>query len=149
MGLLCAILFVAGSPPLPSSPFPHFLPPDQKSRSWLSCLQITLEELQLGRSLLHRQAEAAIQQADAQIKLNKDQYDHVGRLLVHVKVAHHIQAATCRKCWGQPSTVHKCCCCNKVATLTDVHIVSPAKHGGKQTVMQLRAGRESDIPRTA
>ena len=52
-------------------------------------VQITLEELQLGRSLLHRQAEAAIQEADAQIKLNKGQYDHVGRMLVHVKVANH------------------------------------------------------------
>lgn len=52
-------------------------------------MQITLEELQLGRSLLHRQAEAAIKEADAQIKLNKGQYDHVGRLLVHAKVANH------------------------------------------------------------
>ena len=58
-------------------------------------MQITLEEVQLGRSLLHRQAEAAIQEADAQIKLNKGQYDHVGRLLVHVKVANHIQTGTC------------------------------------------------------
>ena len=54
-----------------------------------------LEEMQLGRSLLHRQAEAAIQEADAQIKLNKGQYDHVGRLLVHVKVVNLIQAGTC------------------------------------------------------
>lgn len=52
-------------------------------------MQITLEELQLGRSLLHRQAEAAIKEADAQIKLNKGQYDDVGRLLVHAKVANH------------------------------------------------------------
>ena len=50
--------------------------------------QIKLEEVQLGRSLLHRQAEATIKEADAQIQLNKGQYDHVGRLLVHVKVTH-------------------------------------------------------------
>ena len=78
-----------GPPPVP---FPSHFHQIKKSTSWLYLLQITLEELQLGRSLLHRQAEAAIQQADAQIKLNKGQYDHVGRLLVHVKVAHHIQA---------------------------------------------------------
>lgn len=58
-------------------------------------MQMTLEELQVGRSLLHRQAEATIQEADAQIKLNKGQYDHVGRLLVHVKVANLVQAGTC------------------------------------------------------
>lgn len=56
------------------------------------CVQVTLEELQLGRSLLHRQAEAAIKEADAQIRLNKGQYNHVGRLLVHVKVMCYIQA---------------------------------------------------------
>ena len=48
-------------------------------------LQETLEELQLGRSLLQRQAEAAMKDADSEIKLNKEQYEHCGRLLVHVK----------------------------------------------------------------
>ena len=62
-------------------------------------MQVTLEELQLGRSLLHRQAEAAIKEADAQIKLNKGQCEHVGRLLVHAKVANHIsiEAVTWRE----------------------------------------------------
>ncbi|KAL3161761.1 hypothetical protein ABBQ38_008856 [Trebouxia sp. C0009 RCD-2024] len=67
---------------------------EQQSQAYLqelqkrsAALQITLEELQLGRSLLHRQAEAAIKEADAQIKLNKGQYDDVGRLLVHAKAA--------------------------------------------------------------
>ncbi|KAL0050730.1 hypothetical protein WJX82_005993 [Trebouxia sp. C0006] len=49
--------------------------------------EVTLEDLQLGRSLLHQQAEAAIKEADGQIKLNKEQYDQAGRLLVHVKAA--------------------------------------------------------------
>jgi len=48
---------------------------------------VTLEDLQLGRSLLHRQTEAAIKEADGQIKLNKEQYDQAGRLLVHVKAS--------------------------------------------------------------
>jgi len=58
---------------------------------------VTLEDLQLGRSLLHRQAEAAIKEADGQIKLNKEQYDQAGRLLVHVK-ASLFQMVSCLQC---------------------------------------------------
>ncbi|DBA79623.1 TPA: hypothetical protein ACH3X1_008307 [Trebouxia sp. C0004] len=67
---------------------------EQESQAYLqelhqrsATLQVTLEDLQLGRSLLHRQAEAAIKEADGQIKLNKEQYDQAGRLLVHVKAS--------------------------------------------------------------
>ncbi|KAL0025844.1 hypothetical protein WJX79_005914 [Trebouxia sp. C0005] len=67
---------------------------EQESQAYLqelqersATLQVTLEDLQLGRSLLHRQAEAAIKAADGQIKLNKEQYDQAGRLLMHVKAA--------------------------------------------------------------
>ncbi|KAA6420490.1 MAG: hypothetical protein FRX49_09651 [Trebouxia sp. A1-2] len=67
---------------------------EQESQAYLqelqersATLQVTLEDLQLGRSLLHRQAEAAIKAADGQIKLNKEQYDQAGRLLMHVKAS--------------------------------------------------------------
>lgn len=75
-------------------------------------LQVTLEDLQLGRSLLHRQAEAAIKEADGQIKLNQGQYDHAGRLLVHAKAGTQcLSGHMCSSCHlsAQPTCVYKPC----------------------------------------
>ncbi len=86
-------------------------PDSKKCNRLVWCRQVTLEDLQLGRSLLHRQAEAAIKEADGQIKLNKEQYDQAGRLLVHVKaskflIAHLFQTVSSLRhallCWVVP-----------------------------------------------
>ena len=48
------------------------------------------------RHSIHKQAEAAIEEAQAQQELNASQYDHAGRSLVHIKVckfALHAQVA--------------------------------------------------------
>ena len=53
--------------------------------SWL-LLQARLQEMQHRRQRVHKQAEAAIQEAEAQAELNASQYDRAGRSLVHIKV---------------------------------------------------------------
>lgn len=48
------------------------------------------------RQSIHKQAEAAIEEAQAQQELNASQYEHAGRSLVHIKVykfALHAQVA--------------------------------------------------------
>ena len=45
------------------------------------------------RHLVHKDAEAAIEEAAAQQEANAGQYDHAGRALVHVKVMHNTDVA--------------------------------------------------------
>lgn len=49
-------------------------------------MQGRLQEVQHKRQLVHKQAEAAILEAQAQQELNAAQYDQAGRSLVHIKV---------------------------------------------------------------